>query len=350
MSLAEACAGAILLALIAYGVLAGADFGGGVWDALARGPRKDAQRAAIARAMGPVWEANHVWLIFVIVLLFTVFPAVFRAVSIALFVPFHLALVGIILRGAAFAFRSHETHLAGVGNRARVWGVVFGVSSVITPVLLGMCFGAVSSGGIRVGDGVGGVGGVAAIDGAVRFEGGVPWLSPFSWCMGGAALSLFAYLAAVFLCVETTGALQEDFRRRALGAGTIVVVGAALTVPLTYFQAPHLWTGLTSVRALPVLVVGFAAALVSGHALLARRPRRARLAAIVQVVALLVGWSLAQRPYLVYPDLLLEASAAEPATMRFVLGSLPIGAALIVPSLWLLFRVFKSEARERGAE
>ena len=335
MSLAEACAGAILLALIAYGVLGGADFGGGVWDALARGPRKGAQRAAIARAMGPVWEANHVWLIFVIVLLFTVFPPVFRVVSIALFVPFHLMLIGITLRGAAFAFRSHETHLVDVDSRTRVWGVVFGASSVITPVLFGMCFGAVSSGGIRV-----------AIDGSLRFESSAAWLSPFSLCMGGAALSLFAYLAAVFLCVETTGALQEDFRRRALGAGTIVVIGAALTVPLTYFQAPHLWRGLTSARVVPVLLFGLGAAIVSGYALLVRRPRRARAAAIAQIVALLVGWALAQRPYLVYPDLLLEATAAEPATMRFVLASLPVGAALIVPSLWFLFRVFKGSQIE----
>ncbi|MEO7096431.1 MAG: cytochrome d ubiquinol oxidase subunit II [Polyangiales bacterium] len=329
--LAELCAGATLLALIAYGVLGGADFGGGVWDVFARGPRKKEQREAIARAMGPVWEANHVWLIFVIVLLFTVFPRVFYAVSVGLFVPFHLVLVGITLRGAAFAFRSHEAHAThDAGERTAAWGVVFGIASIITPVLLGMCFGAVTTGGLR-------------IDGErVWFESGsTPWLTLFSLCMGCAALSLFAYLAAVFLCLETSGALQEDFRRRALAAGTVVVIGASLTIPLAYFQARHLWIGLISVRAAPVVLAGGVAALTSGWALWRRRYRLSRLATVLQVALLLVGWAAAQYPYIIYPDLSLATAQPDPVTMRFVLWTLPFGAALLGPSLWFLFKVFK---------
>jgi cytochrome bd ubiquinol oxidase subunit II len=334
LGLAELCAGVTLLALIAYGVLGGADFGGGVWDAFARGPRKKEQREAIAHAMGPVWEANHVWLIFVIVLLFTIFPRVFYAVSIGLYVPFHLVLVGITLRGAAFAFRSHEAHATGSESGATsAWGVVFGIASIITPMLLGMCFGAVTTGGLR-------------IDGErVWFESSAPWLSLFSLCMGSAALSLFAYLAAVFLCLETSGALQEDFRRRALWAGTVVVIGAALTIPLTYFQARHLWNGLSSMRAAPVVLAGGVAALTSGWALWRRRYRLARLATVLQVALLLVGWAAAQYPYIVYPDLSLESARPDPVTMRFVLWTLPFGAMLLGPSLWFLFKVFKGAPR-----
>src|SRR2546421_2506243 len=138
-----------LLGVTAYGVLGGADFGGGIWDLFAAGPRRDEQRQAIAHAMGPVWEANHVWLIFVIVLLFTAFPPAFAALSIGLFGLFHCVLVGITLRGAAFVF-----HGAAVVDRgASAWSRIFGVASVITPVLLGMAVGAVSSGSLRLSNG-----------------------------------------------------------------------------------------------------------------------------------------------------------------------------------------------------
>ena len=334
--LVELVAGLALVALIAYAVLAGADFGGGIWDALARGDRRDAQREAIAKAMGPVWEANHVWLIFVIVLLFTGFPSAFAALSVALFTPFHLVLLGIILRGAAFVFRAYSPQSARSvrpGRGARRWGVVFGVASVITPVLLGMCLGAVSSGHVRV-----------AADGAVRFEGPLPWLSPLALAVGAFALAVCAYVAAVFLANETEGELREDFRRRALWAGTGVVALSVLVLPLLRFGAAHLWEGLTSARAAPVLAVGVAASLLSGWALWRRRIRLARTATVAQVVCLLAGWGIAQHPYLIYPDVTLHGAAAPDATLRFVLWSTPFGMALLIPSLWLLFRVFKGPA------
>ena len=327
MYLEEAVAAAGLAAVILYGVLGGADFGGGIWDLFAGGPRRDEQRAAIARAMGPVWEANHVWLIFVIVLLFTAFPPAFAALSIGLFGVFHFVLVGIILRGAAFVFRGPEVAERKAGN----WGTVFGVASVMTPVLLGTAVGAVSTGSLRV------------VEGDVQIDGPTPWLAPVSLTIGALALALCAYLAAVYLTVETRGELQEDFRRRALLAGTCVVGLAAIMIPLLYLEARHLWQGLVGVRAAPVIGAGVAAALLSGGALLRRRYRLARAAAIGQVSMLLLGWGLAQYPYLIYPDVNLHAAAAPPATLRFVLYSLPIGAALLVPSLWLLFHVFKTE-------
>jgi len=326
MPLEDLVAGAGLVGVILYGVLGGADFGGGVWDLFAGGPRRDEQRAAIAHAMGPVWEANHVWLIFVIVLLFTAFPPAFAALSIGLFGVFHFVLLGVSLRGAAFVFRGpHVAH-----GEAGHWGTVFGVASVITPVLLGMAIGAVSASSFRV------------RDGQVQVAGATPWLAPVSLAIGALALALCAYLAAVYLTVETRGELQEDFRRRALLAGTVVVGLAALTLPLLKLETPHLWRGLLSIRAAPVVVTGVAAALLSGWALLRRRFRPARAAAIVQVSLLLAGWGLAQYPYLIYPDVTIQDSAAPPATLRFVLYSLPIGLVILVPSLWLLLRVFKT--------
>ncbi len=331
-------AGLTLLAVVAYGVLGGADFGGGIWDAFAGGPRKQEQRDAISQAMGPVWEANHVWLIFVIVLLFSAFPPAYAALSVGLFFLFHLVLLGIILRGASFVFRAYspegsrnvdgdERTLGRSGGR---WGVVFGVASVITPVLLGMSLGAVSAGGFHVANAV------------VTLE-GIPWLAPVSLAMGAFALALCAYLAATFLAYETRGELQEDFRQRALWAGTVVVALSVLLLPLLAIDAPHLWAGLLATRTLPVLGVGLVAALASGWWLRTRRYRAARIAAIGQVGCLLAGWGLAQYPYIIYPDVTIYSAAAPEPTLQFILYSLPLGLALLLPSLWFLFRVFKGE-------
>jgi cytochrome d ubiquinol oxidase subunit II len=334
VSAETAVAGVALAALIAYAVLAGADFGAGVWDAFATGPRRDAQRDAIAHAMGPVWEANHVWLIFVVVLLFAGFPAAYAALGVGLFVPFHLVLLGIILRGVAFVFRAYSPQSArgtGVGRTGRRWGAVFGAASVITPVLLGMCLGAVSAGGFRV-EGE-----------TVRISGTPPWLAPLSLSMGAFALAVCAYLAAVYLANETAGELREDFRRRALWAGTATVGLSILVLPLLHARAPHLWHGLLSPRAWPVVAAGVIAALLSGWALLRRRFRLARAATVAQTVCLLGGWGIAQHPYLIYPDVTIASAAAPAPTLAFLLWSLPFGLALLLPSLWLLFRVFKGE-------
>src|SRR5262245_33820670 len=174
MPLEDLVAAAGLAGVILYGVLGGADFGGGIWDLFAGGPRRDEQRAAIARAMGPVWEANHVWLIFVIVLLFTAFPAAFAALSVRLFGRVPRVLLGVSLRGAAFVFRGPQVAHRGAGR----WGTVFGVASVITPMLLGMAVGAVSAGSLRVNDG------------QVQVEGVSPWLAPVSLAIGALALAL----------------------------------------------------------------------------------------------------------------------------------------------------------------
>lgn len=315
-----------MVALVAYALLGGADFGGGIWDLLARGPRAAEQRQAIGAAMGPVWEANHVWLIFLIVILFTAYPHAFSALSVALFWPFHLVLAGIVLRGAAFVFRAHGQAAADAPSS---WGRVFGAASVVTPVLLGACLGAISTGEIRI------------EAGGVALGSETAWLEPFPLATGLLALAVCAYLAAVYITLETGGALRDDFRRKGLG---MWLVGGALsigTLLLARSEAPRLWVGLTSLPAALVVAAGVLLAPASALALWRRRYHAARVFAAGQVVLLLAGWGLAQWPYIIYPDVALVRAAAPPPTLTALLWTVPFGIALLLPSLWFLFAVFK---------
>jgi hypothetical protein len=199
--------------LIAYVLTAGADFGGGVWDLLARGPRKEAQREAISHAIAPIWEANHVWLIFIIVLMFSAFPKAYAVIGIALHVPIVLALVGIVLRGTAFTFRAY-----GISPDAtrRRWGRVFGWSSSFTPLFMGMALAGVSSSAIELN-------GTQVLSPLTA-----GWLSLFAVLVGLFALVLFMLLAAVYLTCDTDGELQHDFRARALASEGVAGVIALL--------------------------------------------------------------------------------------------------------------------------
>jgi cytochrome d ubiquinol oxidase subunit II len=280
--------------------------------------------------MGPVWEANHVWLIFVIVILFTCFPNGYAVLSVALFVPFHLALAGIMLRGASFVFRAYGRKSRSELAAPSLWGAAFGAASVISPFLLGQAFGVVTEGGVRVDP-----------TGRVLDVGFPHWLSPYSIGCGLLALSTCAYLAAVYLTVETTGELREDFRLRAIIAGTTTAGLALMVLVFAWHEAHWFFLQLVSVRTLPVLVAGLACFAASAWSVFGRRYRLSRVFAAGEIVLLLVGWGLAQRPYLVYPDITLKAAAAPAPTIAFLLGTVPFGGALLAPSLWLLFRVFK---------
>jgi len=324
MTPADLLAGAMLAALVLYGLLGGADFGGGIWDLLASGPRRGEQRALVERAIGPVWEANHVWLVLVVVLLFTGFPRAFSAACIALFAPLTLLLVGIVLRGAAFTFRAYDQPEDRVQAR---WGLAFSASSVVAPLLLGVVVGAVASGGA-----------------AAPAPDPLAWLTPFTAAVGAFAAALFAFLAATYLAVEAEGPLREDFRRRALGAG-LAVFGCALAVGiLSRRAAPAVFAGLTG-RAftLPLHLATGVAAITALAALFRRRVRLARAGAAVQVALIVLGWGASQYPYVLAPDLTLEAAAAPRATLVPLLWALAAGAVLLFPALALLFRVFKGE-------
>jgi cytochrome d ubiquinol oxidase subunit II len=313
---AEVLGAAMLGALVCYALLGGADFGGGIWDLLASGPRAREQRALVERAIGPIWEANHVWLVLVVVTLFTGFPAAFAAISTRLFVPLTLLLVGIVLRGAAFTFRTYDTQRDEVQRR---WGLVFSASSVLAPLMLGVAVGQIASGGAGT-------------------------FSLFPLLTGLFAAGLFAFLAAVYLAVEAEGALREDFRRRALGAGAAVFVLAAATAAASSFEAPQVFRGLTArAWSLPLHLATGAAAATALAALFARRYRLARLAAAAQVALIVLGWGASQYPVLLAPDLTLESASAPRATQVLLLWALGAGALVLFPCLYLLFRVFKGE-------
>jgi len=329
VSLPDVLAGLILLALTGYVLLGGADFGGGVWDLLASGPRREAQRALITAAIGPIWEANHVWLILVIVLLFTCFPPAFAEITTTLHIPLSLMLIGIVLRGSAFAFRAHH---GPDGTMPLRWGRVFAIASAVTPVFLGVCLGALASGAVPRAGKTG-----------FRAAFVAPWLTPFCFGVGILTLTLFAFLASVYLTVEARDiALREDFRLRALGAAAAVFVAAAGTLALALTSAPLVGHGLSaSVWALPLHVATGVAAVGAIGALRIRRYRVARVAAAIQVSLILWGWALAQYPYIVPPALTIAAAAAPGVTLTLVLWALAAGILVLFPSLAYLFRVFK---------
>jgi cytochrome d ubiquinol oxidase subunit II len=332
-------AGVLMISLNAYALLGGADFGGGVWDLLASGPRRERQRRLIADAIGPVWEANHVWLILVVVLLFTCFPAVFSRLAILLHIPLTLMLIGIVLRGSAFTFRSYDDQ---ADQAQRRWGRVFAIASLITPLLLGTMIGAVAAARLALPDWA--TRGTQADFFSIYLA---PWLNPFTLATGCFALFLFAFLAAVYLTMEAREIeLKEDFRRRALVAGVCVFLAAAGALLLASGEesgAPLMWHGLArSGWALGFHLATGAAAVMALLSLWYRRYSLARIAAAAQVSFILWGWAMAQFPYLVPPDLTIQETAAPAVTLKLVLMALAVGAVVLVPSLYYLFRVFKS--------
>ena len=321
-------AAVLVISLILYALLGGADFGGGMWDLLAFGPRARQQREAIADAIAPVWEANHVWLILVIVLLFTAYPAAFAAIMTALHIPITVVLVGIVLRGAAFIFRKYDAQDDATHHR---WSLVFSIASFFTPLFLGMTLGGLASGAIRVTDGLVTTGFFAG------------WTTPFAIACGLFAQGMFAFLAATYMTVETQTdrALQADFRWRALFAGLSLAPAAALVFVLARHGAPAIFAGLTDWWAPWLLTATSVAALTALGALWTWRFQLARIAAAAQVALILSGWALAQYPALVIPDITIQAAAAPQVTLEFLSVTLLVGALVLFPSLGYLFIVFK---------
>jgi cytochrome d ubiquinol oxidase subunit II len=319
---------AILASLVLYAVTAGADFGGGVWDLLARGPRARAQREAIEEAIAPIWEANHVWLILAIVLVFSAFPPAFAVMMTALHVPLTVVLVGIVLRASAFVFRKYDRRRDDVHRR---WSLVFGAASFLTPFFLGLSLGALGSGDIRVDAGYVTTGFLAG------------WTRPFAISCGLFAQGIFAFLAATYLTVDTRDRpeLQNDFRMRALLSGCSLAPAALLVFVLSREGAPVIYNGLTDSWA-PLLLIGTSAsALTALGTLWSRRYELARIAAAGQVSLILIGWGLAQYPHLVVPDVTLESAATEANTLRIITIALAAGTIILVPSFVYLFRIFK---------
>jgi cytochrome bd ubiquinol oxidase subunit II len=315
----------LFAALLVYTLSGGADFGGGMWNLLARGARAPAQRALVERAIAPVWEANHVWLIVAVVLLFSAFPPAFAALSTRLHVPLVALLVGIVLRGSALVFRQY-----GGPDAAHRWQRVFAIASAATPFFLGAVLGAVTSGA-----------------GSAREL--MAWVAPLPLATGAAAVALCAYLAAVYLTVEAAAdpaggdALAGDFRRRALAAWLAVAAAALVCAGAAWVDAPGFASRLFgSAWSAPLVAAAILSALAALHALWRRRYRAARALAMIEATALLGGWGAAHAPHLIAPDMTVRGAAAPPVTLAILAPVLLVGAVIVLPALYWLMRVFKA--------
>lgn len=327
MTVAEAVLTVMFVGLTAYALFGGADFGAGFWDLLAGGTERGRdQRHLIEHSLAPVWEANHVWLIFVLVVTWTGFPPAFAAIASTLYLPLTAAALGMIARGSAFAFRKTVPSLPV----QRFFGAAFAFSSVVTPYFLGAVVGAIASGRVPPG--------IAAGDVVTS------WINPTSALGGVLAVGVCAYLAAVLLCADAVREgrpeLARGFRSRALVTAVVVGVVALAGVLILRSDAPVLFTGLTH-RGLPLMVVSGLAGLASIGLLVRRRFGWARVAGGLAVAAVLWGWAAAQYPYLLPPTLTIADAAASRTALVTLLVSLLVGAVVLVPALVYLYVLFQ---------
>ncbi|SNQ48438.1 Cytochrome bd-type quinol oxidase, subunit 2 [Frankia canadensis] len=313
----------MVIGLTAYALLGGADFGGGVWDLLARGPHARDQRRLISASIGPVWEANHVWLVFIVVALFSGFPPAYGLVGSSLEIPLAAALVGIVLRGAAYVYRAYG---AGAAGPDHWWGHVFAVSSVITPFALGVTGAALASGQVSPDDPL------------------EPLRSTFGIGCGLFAVAATAFLAAVYLCRDAAASpatehLVEDFRRRAAGGAVACGLLALVLLPLFWDQAPEVAHRFGE-RSVPLVAlsavggVGTLIALARGQFVVAR------LAAGLAVGGVLWGWAIAQYPDLVVGQVTVDAAAAPTTNIHAMLYAVAGGLVIVLPPMIVLYRLF----------
>ena len=323
MTTAQVTAVVLWLGLTAYAVFGGADFGAGFWDLMAGRSQRGAEaRALITDAIGPVWEANHTWLIFDLVILWTAFPPAFAAIMSTLFVPLTLAALGIVLRGAAFAFRP----LATGPRERRAADAVFAISSVVTPFFLGAAGGAIASGRVPAGNAAG--------------DPWTSWLNPTSVLVGLLAIASCAYLAAVFLVADARRRSAPDlagyFLRRATSAALVAGALAVAGIAVLHFDAPILAGELTR-RGWPLILAS--GLLGTGALVLLRRetPRGTRVLAVGAVVAIVWGWGVAQYPDILPGALSLTDAAAPTSSLEALLVVFVVAALVIAPSLALLY-------------
>ena len=313
----------LFAAITTYAIFGGADFGAGFWDLVAGGTKRgERPREVIDHSIAPVWEANHVWLIFIFVLLWTCFPEAYASITLTMFVPLTVAALGIVLRGAGFAFRKAVFRTRDRRN----FGAAFAVSSILVPYCLGAVVGGIASGQVPSGG-----------------KAGDPWdswVNPTSVLGGVLAVCLTAYLAAFFL-VRDAGRLSDEamvayFRRRATAAAVAAGVVAAAGIFVLSNDAEYLFDGLTS-RALPLVILSAVCGLAAFWLLTRRARRGARLAAVGAVASLMVAWAVAQWDYLLPESLTVSDAAAPSGTITAVLVATGLAAVLIVPAFVLLY-------------
>jgi cytochrome d ubiquinol oxidase subunit II len=313
----------LMLGITAYALFGGADFGAGFWDLTAGGAERGAEpRAVISHSIGPVWEANHVWLIFCLVVLWTAFSEAFASIMLTLFVPLSIAALGIVFRGSAFAFRKEVTRTSSQRN----FGAAFASSSVIVPYCMGAVAGAIASGRVPAGGKAG--------------DPWSSWVNPTSVLGGVLAVTVCAYLAAVYMVWDArrlaSPGMVEYFRRRAVVAAVVTGVVALAGIWVLHDDAVYVFHGLTS-RALPLVIISAVCGLASLALLLRANHPGARLLAMGAVATVVIGWGVAQYPYILPTSMKLSAAAAPDATLWSVVIVFLVAAVVILPSLGLLY-------------
>lgn len=316
----------MVVSLVIYVLTGGADFGGGVWDLFARGQRGEEQRNLIARVLAPIWEANHIWLILLIVLMFVCFPKAYSTILTFLHFPTTIMLFGIVLRGSTFVFRKYDE---GSDRFKRMWSVLFAIGSIMTPFFLGLILGTIT---------------IEQASLEVLF---LSWLQPFPVFTGLLTLVICAYLAAVYLIHETSDPkLQDDFRLRALISGSLLLVLTFLGTVVAFFEAPNLFYELTEgPYAIPLQILTLVVALSTLACLFKREYRLARFFAILHVIFILCGWMLTQYPDLISGHLTIAVAAAPRNVLITTMTVLASGSLLLGPAFVYLFMVFKGRNR-----
>jgi cytochrome d ubiquinol oxidase subunit II len=330
---ADAAAVILWIGATLYALFGGADFGGGVWDLVAGDAETGRRpRALIQRSITPVWEANHVWLIFILVVLWTAFPEAFGAIMSTLYVPLALAALGIVLRGAGFAFRKSVDTV----SRERALGATFALSSVMTPFFMGTVVGAIAAGNVPAGG---------------NGDAFSTWLQPLPLITGAIFVASGAYISAVFLVADAGRAgnerLTEYFRRRALLAALVAGALAVAGLVALHGEADYVWERLTA-QGLPLVILSAVCGLAT-LAILARGGGRGmRPLAAGAVVAVIWGWGVAQFPYLLPTSLRISESAAPEPTLSAVLIVFAVAAVTVVPALALLYTLTQRDIVGEG--
>jgi cytochrome d ubiquinol oxidase subunit II len=321
--MSTAAAVVLFVGVVAYAIFGGADFGAGFWDLIAGGAKRGARpRAMAAHSIGPVWEANHVWLIFILVVLWTAFPEAFQSITLTLFIPLTIAALGIVLRGAGFAFRKEVIRT----NQQRRFGAAFAISSVLVPYCMGAIAGAIASGQVPAGG-----------------KAGDPWSSWFNATsiLGGVlAVSVCAYLASVYLVWDARRLDQPDmveyFRQRAVVTAIVTGILAFAGIFVLHADARYVFDGLTA-RALPVVLVSAICGAGSLFLLIRGVHRWARALSIGAVASVVIAWGVAQWPYLLPTSLKVSQAAAPSGTLTAVLVVFGVAAVTVLPAFGLLY-------------
>lgn len=329
MTIADVAAALLFLGVVAYAILGGADFGSGVWDLLAGGARGGAHlRSQIDRSIGPVWEANHVWLIYVLVFLWTGFPTAFGAIMTTLFVPWLLVGVGIVLRGGAFAFRKFSSTV----REAQMHGIVFATSSVMTPFFLGMIAGAVASGRVPA-DGNGDI--------------WRSWTGPTSWVGGALAVLTVAFLAATFLAADAERGgrheLASEIGNRALWSGVVAGAAALAAAVAIELDAETLADGLHG-RGLVLVALSAVAGMSTLVLLRSQRWAVARITAVAAVGSIVIGWGVAQYDWILVDELTIaDAAGARPTLIGLIIVFAAAAVTVVPAMIWLFVLVNQDE-------